>query len=174
MPYAFDFPIVLTIPFRRLPQTASLHLPEQRSILVVVEAGYRTIDHTADKAIEVWAPDLGELILQAARGLIDLLVEPGQLAPACEVEISVTAEGPEVLLHDALSEILYLVEDDGLMPLRVRLASQDGPQVSLNIGVVEMATAEPHVSGLIKAVTYHNLEIEQTSSGLRTQVVFDT
>jgi len=139
-----------------------------------VEAGYRTIDHTADKAIEVWAPDLGELIVQAARGLIELLVEPGQLSPVRQVHISVMAEGPEVLLHDALSEILYLTEDEGLMPVTVRLLSQDEAHVSLTIGVVEMAAAEAHINGLIKAVTYHNLEIEHTSSGLRTQVIFDT
>ena len=147
--------------FRRLLKTASLHLPEARSILVVVQAGYRTIDHTADKAIQGWAPDLGELILQAARGLIELLVEPGQLSPTRQVRIAVTAEGPEVLLHDALSEILYLTEDEGLMPVTVRLLSQDEAHVRLNIGVVEMATAEPHVSGLIKAVTYHNLQIRK-------------
>ncbi len=137
-------------------------------------AGYRTIDHTADKAIEVWAPDLGELIVQAARGLIALLVEAEELAPTSEVEVSVSAASPEVLLHDALSEILYLTEDEGLMPITARLVSQEGSAVRLSIGVVEMAAAEAWVLGLVKAVTYHNLKIEHTRAGLRTQVVFDT
>ncbi len=139
-----------------------------------MESGYRTIDHTADKAIEVWAPELGRLILEAARGLIALLVEPDRLTPQRRIQIAVTPREPELLLHDALSEVLYLTEDEGLMPLDVELLESDAGGVTLEVGVVDMDAAAPHALGLLKAVTYHNLDIERTPTGLRTQVVFDT
>ena len=137
-------------------------------------SGYRTIDHTADKAIEVWAPDLGTLILEAARGLIALLVEADELTPQRRIQIAVDAGEPELLLHDALAEILHLTEDEGLMPLDVELLNTVAGGVTLEVGVVDMTAAAPHALGLLKAVTYHNLNIERTPTGLRTQVVFDT
>ncbi len=139
-----------------------------------MKAGYRVIDHTADKALEVWATDMGQLIFQAACGLISLLVEADRLAPQQEVEISVFADDPTVLLHDALSEMLHLVEDEGLVPLTARLVSHAEGRIVLAVGVIGIATAQGHMGGIVKAVTYHNLEIRQTCRGLRTEVVFDT
>jgi SHS2 domain-containing protein len=139
-----------------------------------MQSGYRIIDHTADKAIEVWAPDLGRLILEAARGLIALLVEADSLTPQRRIQIAVAPREPELLLHDALSEILYLTEDEELMPLDAELLETDAGGVTLDVGVVDMDVAAPYVLGLVKAVTYHNLEIERTPTGLHIQVTFDT
>jgi SHS2 domain-containing protein len=139
-----------------------------------MQSGYRIIDHTADKAIEVWAPDLGRLILEAARGLIALLVEADSLTPQRRIQIAVAPREPELLLHDALSEILYLTEDEELMPLDAELLETDAGGVTLDVGVVDMDVAAPYVLGLVKAVTYHNLDIERTPTGLRIQVTFDT
>jgi SHS2 domain-containing protein len=139
-----------------------------------MQSGYRIIDHTADKAIEVWAPDLGRLILEAARGLIALLVEAASLTPQRRIQIAVAPREPELLLHDALSEILYLTEDEELMPLDAELLETDAGGVTLDVGVVDMDVAAPYVLGLVKAVTYHNLDIERTPTGLRIQVTFDT
>ena len=139
-----------------------------------MDAGYRMIDHTADRAIEVFAPDLSGLIVQAARGLIATVLDDNDLKPTGARRVSVSAEEPEVLIHDLLTELLYLIEDDELMPLGVALVHCDGAAVNLNVDVIALAEALPYVGGLIKAVTYHGLEIEEAGTGLRTMVVFDT
>ncbi|HCU34464.1 MAG TPA: hypothetical protein DGT21_03170, partial [Armatimonadetes bacterium] len=139
-----------------------------------MDAGHRAIDHTADRAIEVWAPDLGSLITQAARGLIATVLDEHDLQPTLRQEIAASADEPEVLIHDMLTEMLYLIEDDELMPVAVELLRCDGAEAALTVDLVPLADALPYVSGLIKAVTYHGLEIQQTESGLRTMIVFDT
>lgn len=139
-----------------------------------MDAGYRAIDHTADRAIEIWAPDLGSLITQAARGLIATVLDEHDLQPTLRQEITASAEEPEVLIHDILTEMLYLIEDDELMPVAAELLRCDGAEAALTVDLVPLADALPYVSGLIKAVTYHGLEIHQTESGLRTMIVFDT
>jgi len=139
-----------------------------------MDAGYRAIDHTADLAIEVWAPDLGSLITQAARGLIATVLDEHDLQPTLRQEITASAEEPEVLIHDILTEMLYLIEDDELIPVAVELLRFDAAEAALIVDLVPLADALPYVSGLIKAVTYHGLEIQQTESGLRTMIVFDT
>jgi len=71
-------------------------------------------------------------------------------------------------------EMLYLIDDDELVRSSVELLRCDGAEVALAVDLVPLADALPYVSGLIKAVTYHGLEIQQTESGLRTMIVFDT
>lgn len=138
-------------------------------------AGFRIVDHTADKAIEVWAADLGQLIEQAARGLVALLVDTECLQASRQVQVAVEAEEAEVLLHDALAQVLHLVEDDGLVPVQVHLDTFSPETVRLDIEVVPVAQAREHLHGMIKAVTYHNLEIAVDQCGLlRTQIVLDT
>ncbi len=139
-----------------------------------MDAGHRAIEHTADLAIEVWAPDLGSLITQAARGLVATVLDDNDLEPNCRREISASADEPEILIHDILTEMLYLIEDDELMPVAVELLRCDGAEAALAVDVVALADALPYAGGLIKAVTYHGLEIEQSETGLRTMIVFDT
>lgn len=60
------------------------------------------------------------------------------------------------------------------MPVSVELAHCEGNRAALVVDLVPLEDALPYVSGLIKAVTYHRLEIEQTQTGLQTMIVFDT
>ena len=139
-----------------------------------MEAGYRVIDHTADRAIEVFAPDLGSLITQAARGLIATVLDEHDLQPTSRREVGAAADEPEVLIHDVLTELLYLIEDDELIPLAVELLRFEGDVVALAVDVAPLREALPYVTGLLKAVTYHGLEVRRTEAGLTTIVVFDT
>lgn len=140
-----------------------------------MRAGFRIIDHTADKAIEVWAADIGRLIEEAARGLTALLVEARGLQPVQWLQISSHESEPEILLHDILAQMLHLVEDESLVPVQVRSGNCSPGTATLEIGVVPIARATEHLHSPIKAVTYHNLEIVQDTAGLlRTQIVFDT
>ena len=41
-------------------------------------AGYRELEHTADWALEFWAPNFTELLEQAARGMYSLAGAQGQ------------------------------------------------------------------------------------------------
>ena len=138
-------------------------------------AGFRIIDHTADKAIEVWAADIGRLIEEAARGLMALLVEASGLQPVQWLRLSSHEHEPEILLHDILAQMLHLVEDESLVPVQVRSGNCSPETATLEIGVVPIAHVTEHLHSPIKAVTYHNLEIvRDTAVLLRTQIVFDT
>lgn len=131
-------------------------------------SGFREIDHTADWAIEVWAPDLEGLFVQAVAGMHTLMgieVLPG---PMVTHPISLSAADKESLLVAFLDELLYLIES--------RAVACDS--MDLNFSETDLharITAKPiaSVQRQIKAVTYHNLEIKMKSDTLTVTVVFD-
>ncbi len=131
-------------------------------------AGYFEIEHTADWALTVFAPDLAGLLEQAARGMtslsgVALLPEPRGVRV-----LSVVGYDPEHLLVKFLTEILYFGEEDGI--------GFDEFAVTLdNLSLTATLTGAPIASQQkeIKAVTYHNLHIQTTDRGLETTIVFD-
>ncbi|MBN1148722.1 MAG: archease [Anaerolineales bacterium] len=131
-------------------------------------AGYREIEHTADWEIEVWAPDLPALLEQAARGMYALagarLSEGARLKRRLELE----AFDSEELLVTFLSELLYLGEQEGLGFDTYRLSLQ-GERLTAELSGAPLAGLDKE----IKAVTYHNLNVQKGPRGLEARIVFD-
>ncbi len=87
--------------------------------------GYQEIEHTADWALKVWAPDLGGLLVEAALGMTALMeiAFEGPLIANRQIELS--AEDGESLLVAFLSELLYLGESQGIGFSQARLIIHD-------------------------------------------------
>jgi SHS2 domain-containing protein len=130
---------------------------------------FREIDHTADWALEVWAPTLEALFVEAARGMQALAsAEPGD-GPRVQRQISLQAGDAESLLVSWLQELLYLTEDEGLALDEFRFASLSAELLEAQV------TGAParHLEKVIKAVTYHNLAIRADERGYSVTIVFD-
>lgn len=141
-------------------------------------AGFREHAHTADWELEVWAADLPGLLEQAARGMYALSGTRLKTAPRQARRLSVDGLDAESLLVRFLSELLWLGEKEN-----VAFDFYDLP-VSGEAGVIDLhkrlhldAQLEgAGIAGLakeIKAVTYHNLAVQQTGNGLEARIVFD-
>jgi SHS2 domain-containing protein len=130
--------------------------------------GYKEIEHTADWELEIWAPDLAGLLEQAARGMYALtgaVFEPG---PRSKRSLRLEAQDSESLLVGFLTELLYLAETEGLGFDAFQLQLQ-GYRLKAGLEGAPLRT----VSKEIKAVTYHNLKVEDGPQGLQARVVFD-
>lgn len=131
-------------------------------------SGFSEIEHTADWALRVWAPDLVGLFREAARGmysLMELALEPGSSA---EGSLDLRADDAESLLVLFLSELLYDCEDDQVAFDTIDLSIED---VSLHARLKGAHFREQRKE--IKAVTYHKLAIQNTPVGLEVTIVFD-
>ena len=131
--------------------------------------GFREHAHTADWELEAWAPDLPGLLEQAARGMYALSGMRLQSGLAQTHRITLQAEDAESLLVRFLKELLWLEEAQGLGFDRFFITVDD--QLNLQAELYGFAIA--NLDKEIKAVTYHNLQVENTSQGLRVNIVFD-
>ncbi len=131
-------------------------------------AGYREIEHTADWALKVWAPDLNALFEQAAAGMYALMEASLQPGSRQVHELSLQAADSETLLVSFLEELLYHTEQHDIGFERI--------EVEINeLTLTARLWAAPILSRRkeIKAVTFSNLEIRQAEDGVTTQIVFD-
>lgn len=134
----------------------------------VAGSGFREIAHTADWALEVWAPDLDRLFDQAARGMYWLMATRLQPAPRIERALSLEGQDAESLLVSFLSELLYLGEIEGLgfdqFQVRVQADRLDAVIRGAPIARLEKE---------IKAVTFHNLAVTHEGHQLKVTIIFD-
>lgn len=131
---------------------------------------FEIVDHTADWALRVTAPDLRSLFLYAAQGMSSLLTREPELVPD-EVQrtIALEAHDAESLLVEWLGELAYLAEMEGLVMRDFDIETLSPMALRATVRGGRAAELDKH----IKAVTYHNLAIEQTPTGLQVTIVFD-
>lgn len=133
-----------------------------------MRSGYKEIQHTADWALQVWAPDLTGLMQQAALGMIALMGARLSNDGRLERTIMISADDSESLLVAFLNSILYEMELDSIGFDRFEL-KLDGLKVHARL----MGAPLLELQKSIKAVTFHNLEIRPVEAGLETTIVFD-
>ncbi|MEP7198903.1 MAG: archease, partial [Chloroflexota bacterium] len=130
---------------------------------------YEEIGHTADVALRVRASSLAELLRHAARGMFALMADTSAVQANSEQTIEVSGADNETLLVNWLSELLFLSETTHhvftdfdvqlVAPDRVRGIARGGPA--------------GEIRKQIKAVTFHDLRIEQRDGMYETTIVFD-
>ncbi|MFO0586247.1 MAG: archease [Polyangiaceae bacterium] len=135
------------------------------------------IDHTADEAFAVTAPDRAELLAGAAEALGGLIVSPASVRALASRPVAVTApedDWPDdERLHAWLAEVLYTL-DAGRFALRRAVIFEDAKDAVRGAIFGEPLDEERHeIHGAIKAVTYHGLAIDPVPGGLRATVIVD-
>jgi SHS2 domain-containing protein len=134
---------------------------------------HEIFEHTADIGLRIRAPDLSALFAEAAEALFSAFVaNPGGISPAESISVSLPAADPEELLHDWLSELLYLFHTRRMVfcGFEVRF-SENGLE---GIARGERIDRERHEIEIeVKAVTWHGLKIEPTPDGYLAEVIVD-
>ena len=131
-------------------------------------SGYRELPHTADWELEIWAPDIGTLFEQAARGMYHLCQAKLYSHPRLTHWIELIIIEPEILLIDFLTELIFLTESEGLAFDEFNLKFE-GDRFIADVTGAKLES----LSKEIKAVTYHNIKIRETGSELKANIVFD-
>ncbi|HMT20464.1 MAG TPA: archease [Promineifilum sp.] len=128
------------------------------------------VEHTADWALRIRGGDLAELFRHAAEGLARLLVADIAVVGRDETrELTLESYDVEGLLVDWLGELAYWAERDGLVFPEVEMRQVTPTRLAAVVRGGRASELQKH----IKAVTYHDLAIRKTESGLEVTVVFD-
>ena len=139
-----------------------------------MEGSYEFFGTTADKGILARGRDLPELFVNAARGLVAMMVEdPAAIRPAERRAVELTAGSPEGLLVAWLSELLYLYEVEAFLPAGCKITQLSETALSAEVSGEGFDPARHRAAGHVKAITYHGLEITRDGPGWRAPIIVD-
>ncbi len=134
-------------------------------------SGFEEVSHTADLEIKVQAPDLESLFRGAANGMFYLCGVEDFEKGISSVSQSITLDAMdyEGLLILFLEELLYRLTEDYMVYEigKINIDKEFSLKAQLNGTQIKSYQRD------IKAVTYHNLNIQRTEDGYAVNIVFD-
>ncbi len=134
---------------------------------------YRMLDHTADLGFEVFGATLGKLLENAAGAMFEQMADLGAVRPRTRMSIGIEADSTEELLHDWLSELLYLFETGSRLFSRFEVEPVSGTRIQASVWGEKIDRRRHGLKSPVKAVTRHMLEVRHTESGWSATVVCD-
>lgn len=130
-------------------------------------------EHTADLGLRVRAADLDTLFAEAAACLFEAVVEDlSAIRPTVEQTIGVSGTDREYLLFDWLRELLYRSDSEHLVFGKFEVKVRDDG-LSATVWGEPLDPARHVLSHEVKAITYHELKVEQTTDGWLAEVIVD-
>jgi SHS2 domain-containing protein len=140
---------------------------------------FEQFEHTADVGIKAYGKTLKELFGNAALGMFSIMVDLDGVASKGEFKVVMKSDDKEKLLVDWLGELLYIHEvydvllKDFEVDFNEAKEGEEGTVFELKAVVKgETIDREKHdLKSMIKAVTYHMLEINEDEGYLK--VLFD-
>ncbi len=121
----------------------------------------------------VWGDTLESLFIHAAEGMTHIILEnPGDIQPSINREVSLTADSPEELLVNWLSELNFYFTTDQQLFSQFHLKT-DGHHLTAEIGGEVFHPQRHQIRMEIKAVTYHQLSVTHDQSGWHARILFD-
>lgn len=137
--------------------------------------GYKDLDHTADRAVEVWGESIRGVFVAAAEAMFGISQDLATIGRDHEWTIEVEAGSPDDLLHAWLSELLWVSDRDGAIPCEFWIEELNEQRWQLRArarGGLPHAEM-PTTAAPVKAVTYHELHVWREDGMWKATVVFD-
>lgn len=130
--------------------------------------GYEEVDHTADVALRVWGENFQTLLSQAAEGLYTLVGVETSLNSPVETNFVLPLSNCEDVVVDFLNELLYLLEEK-----RHTFSNFSFTENEDRLEIQATGNKVLSQDRYIKAVTFHDLNVEESDRGLEVIITFD-
>jgi len=134
---------------------------------------FRVLEHTADIGFEAFGTSREELFANAASALISLVVDLDTIRPLRELTVQAEGSTSPDLLVNWLSEILYWHDAEGWLFRDFRVQKLGEKGITATARGEKFDRGRHQAKLLVKAVTYHQLALEETPQGWRAQVYVD-
>jgi SHS2 domain-containing protein len=130
---------------------------------------------TADLLIEARGKTLGEAFAQVTLGMFNMMTPLDGISVKEGFIIKAEGTDLESLLFNFMDEFLFINDVEFLVPKIVKVTVDFENFSAVAVCEGERFSNLTHETGIqIKAVTYHMMEIKETSEGWYVRMVFDT
>ena len=134
---------------------------------------YEFIEHTADLGFKAFGVTLEALFAHAAEAFFEAMVDLETIQERTERSIEIRAGALDDLMLNWLDEFLYLYETDALLFKRFQIQSIKENHIQARASGEILDPARHEIRAGIKAVTYHQLYVENRNGLWEAQVILD-
>lgn len=134
-------------------------------------SGHRTVPHPADVTIEAWGPTREGCLAEAVVGLSASFVDLARAKPVDTVTLELAAADDEDRLVAALDQLIYLLDTQGVIPLRAD-ADIGAQTFRLTMPVASIDKVRT-IGASPKAVALSGLEFRHTGDQWRCSATID-
>jgi SHS2 domain-containing protein len=134
---------------------------------------FRILEHPADIGFEAFGSTREEVFANAAQALFHLIVDPDSVEPRTELAVQVEGADPSSLLVNWLSELLYLNDAEGWLFSEFELERLADRSLVARVRGEKFDRPRHRAKLQVKAITYHQLELEKTADGWHARVYVD-
>jgi protein archease len=138
-----------------------------------MSGNFRVLEHTADVGFEAYGSTREEVFASAARALTELMVETAAIVPREPAEFHVEGDSAAGLLVNWLSEILYRFDAEGWLYADYEVTDLSERSLAARARGERFDRTRHTVKVQVKAITYHQLLLEETPQGWRARVFLD-
>lgn len=137
---------------------------------------YEYLEHTADLFFRSYGKSPGECYGNAAKALFSAMIDLGSVSPLLRKTVRLESGDLPALMHDWLSELLFLFGTEGLVfrDFDVEIRESAGKYGLFASLAGERFDRKKHVIlADVKAVTYHGLKVEERDGVWVAEVLCD-
>jgi SHS2 domain-containing protein len=134
---------------------------------------YEFLDHTADICIRATGVDLKDAFAAAGQGLFAWLTDLETVQERERREVAVASRDLEGLAVGWLNELNYIFEVQRFLFRRFEVVELEGARLRA-VGYGEPLDPARHpVNGVVKAATYHQVQVGRSDGSYYIQVILD-
>ncbi|HDH40809.1 MAG TPA: archease [Candidatus Altiarchaeales archaeon] len=136
---------------------------------------FEFLEHVADLRFMAYGKSLNDCFQNSAKAMFSAISDLKSIDEKDLKRIALKAEDLEVLLHDFLSELLFLFETRGLLfkKFHVSIDRNKGYRLKAELYGEKFNPKKHEIKTEIKAVTYHEMLIERRNKEWVAEVLCD-
>jgi SHS2 domain-containing protein len=134
---------------------------------------YRLIDHTADFGVHVFGTNPKDLFANAALAMFNQITDTDALKGTGTYHLDITgADWPDLMVN-WLRELLFLWTGKEMLIKKVDILSIAEDKLSAKARFDLFVLNRHEIKNEIKAVTYHQIQVESGPAGWEAKIIFD-
>ena len=137
------------------------------------EHTFEIMEHTADVGVLGRGKTMSEAFENAAYGMFSVMADLGNYSPTRKTTVEAAGDDSISLLQRFLSSLIVLFEADGVLPLDFNITELGRDFLKCEVSVRPVADDIEWLGPQIKAVTYHQMAVEEEDGKWRAQAILD-
>lgn len=137
---------------------------------------FKYFDTTADIGIEVMTKDLTEAFKNSALATLNLITDIEKIQPKITKKIHIESEDEYGLLYDWITELLIYLDSENFMASEYNINIKSTEESYTLSGEIIGDTYDTNIYNYkteVKAITYHEMNIEKKDEQIRIKFIVD-